>query len=49
MTRLPSILLAPHHDNDDNGENVKNKECGNDDCEKKRKGGDMRTGHFLIR
>ena len=31
MTRLPSILLAPHHDNDDNGESAKNKECGNDD------------------
>ena len=31
MTRLPSILLAPHHDNDDNGENARNKECGNDD------------------
>ena len=31
MTRLPSILLAPHHDNDDHGESAKEKECGNDD------------------
>ena len=31
MTRLPSILLAPHHDNDDNAKSAKNKDYGNDD------------------